>query len=61
MTFSWVGMPGTTELMIIAAIMLLLFGGRLPKVMRGIGASISEFKKGVKESSEAIEEVKKAP
>ncbi len=38
---------GTVELMIVAAVILLLFGGRLPKVMRSLGEGIVEFKRGV--------------
>ncbi len=41
------GMPGIQELLIIAAICLLLFGSRLPKVMGSLGQGITEFKKGV--------------
>lgn len=51
---------GTTELMLIAGIALLLFGGKkLPEMMRGMGRSISEFKKGAKEVTEPFEEAKK--
>ncbi len=51
---------GTTELMLIAGIALLLFGGKkLPEMMRGMGRGISEFKKGAKEISEPFEEAKK--
>ena len=47
------GMPGPTELMIILAIMLLLFGGaRLPSLMRNIGRSATEFRKGMKDEDE---------
>lgn len=50
---------GTTELMLIAGIALLLFGGKkLPEMMRGMGRGISEFKKGAKEAAEPFEEVK---
>ena len=50
---------GTTELMLIAGIALLLFGGKkLPEMMRGMGRGISEFKKGAREVSEPFEEVK---
>jgi sec-independent protein translocase protein TatA len=38
---------GTTELLILGAIVLLLFGTRLPKVMRSLGEGIVEFKRGV--------------
>ena len=50
---------GTTELMLIAGIALLLFGGKkLPEMMRGMGRGISEFKKGAKEVSEPFDEIK---
>ena len=51
---------GTTELMLIACIALLLFGGKkLPEMMRGMGRGISEFKKGAKEVTDPLEEAKK--
>ncbi|MEX0718117.1 MAG: twin-arginine translocase TatA/TatE family subunit [Planctomycetaceae bacterium] len=40
-------MPGWQELLIVGFIVLLLFGKRLPSVMRSLGTSIVEFKKGV--------------
>lgn len=41
---------GTTELVIIALIVLLLFGGKkIPEFIKGIGQAIGEFKKGTKE------------
>ena len=42
------GMPGHFELLIIAAIVLLLFGNRLPSAMRSMGRGIVEFKKGIR-------------
>jgi len=39
--------PGTQELLIIAFVGLLIFGNRLPSVMRSLGKSVTEFKKGV--------------
>ena len=42
------GGVGLPELLIIGAIALLLFGKRLPSIMRSLGTSIVEFKKGVK-------------
>ena len=42
------GMPGPMELLMILCIMLLLFGGaKLPSLMRNLGSSAREFKKGV--------------
>ena len=38
---------GTTELLIVGIIVLLLFGNRLPSVMRSMGKGIVEFRKGV--------------
>jgi sec-independent protein translocase protein TatA len=41
------GPLGPMELLIIGMIALLLFGNRLPSVMRSMGRGIVEFKKGV--------------
>jgi sec-independent protein translocase protein TatA len=39
---------GTTELVIIAIVLLILFGGKkLPELGRGLGDSIKEFKKAI--------------
>ena len=44
---------GFPELIVIAVIFVLLFGAsRLPKIARGIGQSVVEFKKGIKEGEE---------
>lgn len=40
---------GTTELILIVIVILLLFGaGRIPAVLGGLGKGIKEFKKGIK-------------
>lgn len=45
------GMPGVTEMMILAFVILLLFGGaKLPSLMRNIGRSANEFKRGMNDS-----------
>ena len=37
---------GTTEIILIAVVLLILFGGKkLPELARGIGEAISEFRK----------------
>ena len=44
---------GGSELLIILAIFLLLFGGaKLPSLARGLGQSIKEFKKASKDDPE---------
>ncbi len=41
---------GTTELLLIGGMALLLFGGKkLPEMMRGLGQGVKEFKKGMNE------------
>jgi len=42
-------MPGGTEWVIILIIALLIFGPKLPSIMRGLGGSVKEFKKGMDE------------
>lgn len=54
--FAFIGMPGPMELLIILGIFLLLFGSRLPSVMRNLGASAREFKKGIQQPVEDLEE-----
>ncbi|MEW4528573.1 twin-arginine translocase TatA/TatE family subunit [Maioricimonas sp. JC845] len=48
--------PGPYQLIILAIIVLLLFGKRLPDTMRSLGRSITEFKKGVKEGEDELSE-----
>jgi len=56
--FLIMGKFGVTEIVVILAIVLLLFGGRkIPELMRGLGRGVKEFKDGVK--GEGEEEGKK--
>lgn len=41
---------GTTELLLIVGLVLLLFGGKkLPELMKGLGQGVRSFKQGVNE------------
>ncbi len=53
-------MPGPMEMFIVALIVLLLFGNRLPSVMRSMGKGIVEFKKGVKGIEDDVEQTSRA-
>lgn len=50
------GMPGPFEMLIIAGLGLLMFGKRLPDVAKGLGRSVVEFKKGLKEVTDDIDD-----
>ena len=46
---------GTGEIILIALVVLLIFGGKkIPELMRGIGKGVSQFKKGIKDVDEEI-------
>ena len=48
---------GTTELLLIAGVALLFFGGKkLPEMMRGLGQGVTQCKEGMKDVTEPIEE-----
>jgi len=47
--------PGPFELLILAVIVLLLFGKRLPSVMGSLGKGIVEFKKGMSGIQDEVE------
>jgi len=48
---------GAQELLLILLIILLLFGARkIPGIARGLGRSVSEFKKGAKELEDEIKQ-----
>jgi len=50
------GIIGGQELIIIAVIILVLFGGKkIPELMRGLGRGVAEFKKG---KNEIMDEMK---
>jgi sec-independent protein translocase protein TatA len=43
------------EMMIVAAVALLLFGNKLPSVARSLGKSMTEFKNGMTDVQENIQ------
>ncbi len=50
---------GTSELIVILIIVLLLFGGKkLPELGKALGQSINSFKKGLNEKSDDDSEKK---
>jgi sec-independent protein translocase protein TatA len=54
------GTLGATEIIIIALIVLLLFGGRkIPELMKGIGKGVKSFKDGVKGLEDDLKEEEK--
>jgi sec-independent protein translocase protein TatA len=49
------GMPGTTELLLILGIVVLLFGAKkIPDLAKGLGKGIKNFKSEMKEVDEEI-------
>ena len=53
-------MIGTTELIVIVSVVLVLFGATaIPKFARSIGKAKKEFEKGLKEGEESNQEQKK--
>ena len=50
------GMP---EIIVIALIVLLLFGGKkIPELMKGLGKGVKSFKDGIKEVDDEVKEIK---
>ncbi len=58
------GIPSGMELLVIALVILLLFGGKkIPELAKGLGSGIKNFKKAVKDDDvveEAKEQIEKA-
>ena len=51
---------GFWEIVIIALVVLLLFGGKkIPELMRGLGKGVKNFKEGIKEVENDVKDIKK--
>lgn len=51
---------GVWEWVIIALVVLLLFGGKkIPELMKGLGKGVKNFKEGMKEVENDVNEIKK--
>ena len=58
--FLFLGNIGTGEIIIIALIVLLLFGGaKIPELMKGLGKGVKSFKDGLKDVEEEIKDIDK--
>ena len=50
---------GMQEILVIALIVLLLFGGKkIPELMKGLGKGVKSFKDGIKEVDDEVKEIK---
>lgn len=57
--FVFLLLPSGSEWIIIALVILLLFGGKkIPELMKGLGKGVKSFKEGVNEAKEEINKVK---
>ncbi len=57
MPFAFLGYSfGGPEIIVVAFVALLLFGNRLPSVMKSLGKSVTEFKKGIQGIEDEIDQ-----
>ena len=45
---------GPWEMAVIAVVLLIVFGNRLPEAMRNLGRSVLEFKRGMRETENSL-------
>lgn len=55
------GFGGPTELAIVAVIVVILFGSRLPSAAKSLGQSFGSFKKGLKDGATEDQDDKNDP
>lgn len=57
MTPLFIGGLGASEILLIALVVLLFFGGKkIPELMKGLGKGVRSFKDGMKEVENEIKE-----
>jgi len=66
MSVSIFAMLGTTEILVIAVVVLVLFGAKkVPELMKGVGSGIKEFKKASRDVQDelhrAMDEAERTP
>ena len=61
MTPLFIGGIGTQEVLLLALVVLLFFGGKkIPELMNGIGKGVHSFKDGMNNVEKEIDEIKDA-
>ncbi|MBP5720890.1 MAG: twin-arginine translocase TatA/TatE family subunit [Bacteroidales bacterium] len=56
------GVVGPWQIVIIALVILLLFGGKkIPELMKGLGKGVKSFKEGINEIDEQINDAVETP
>ena len=59
--FAFLPSIGPMEMLIVAVIAVLLFGNRLPSVMRSMGQGLTEFRKGMRGIEDEIQNASSPP
>ncbi len=55
---NFIGGLGASEILLIALVVLLFFGGKkIPELMKGLGKGVRSFKDGMKEVESGINEI----
>lgn len=56
-TLSFIGGLGLSEILVIALVVLLFFGGKkIPELMKGLGKGVRSFKDGMKEVQSGLDD-----
>ena len=56
------GFIGTWEIVAIVAVIVLLFGGKkIPELMKGVGKGVKSFKEGMNEVEKEVKEAEESP